>query len=470
MHDIIATLCNRRYTEKCIGYSESHDQSIVGDKTVAFWLMDAEMYDGMSTFEEPTDVVSRGMALHKMIRMITMAIGGEGYLNFMGNEFGHPEWVDFPREGNKWKHDHCRRQWSLADTEHLRYFELNNFDKALMQLEEKFGFMSHEHQFVSMACEERKVIVAERGPLLFVFNFHPTMSYEGLEVGLGMPGKYRICLDTDAWSFGGAGRVGHDEDHFTSPGGPNTFVGPYEQEPRPCALKVLSPSRSAQVFYKVPEDEIDMSLNVGAGENVHNLRQPGGLRVEPIGSVPPPRSNAPPPPPPPPPPASNAVGMQRSSVAVDPDQYDPENASRGMARSAPAPAQTSFNHPATPVGAATYVAKKQLMDDPDQYDPENASRGMARSAQQPAAQTSFGHPAATYVAKKQLMDDPDQFDPENASRGKSRSAAAPSSYGTGGSSAAPSSFGGYGKAAAPSRVTRASDGVVYDPDQYDPNP
>ena len=125
---------------------------------------------------------------------------------------------------------------------------------------------------------------------------------------------------------------------------------------------------------------------------------------------------------------------------------------------------------------ATYVAKKQLMDDPDQFDPENASRGMARSSAQTSAQTSFSHPAATpvgaatYVAKKQLMDDPDQFDPENASRGKSRSAAAPSSYGAGGSSAAPSSFGGYGKAAAPSRVVRASDGVVYDPDQYDPNP
>jgi len=116
------------------------------------------------------------------------------------------------------------------------------------------------------------------------------------------------------------------------------------------------------------------------------------------------------------------------------------------------------------------MQRSSVAVDPDQYDPENASRGMARSAQQPAAQTSFSHPAATYVAKKQLMDDPDQFDPENASRGKSRSAAAPSSYGAGGSSAAPSSFGGYGKAAAPSRVTRASDGVVYDPDQYDPNP
>ena len=96
MHDIIATLCNRRYTEKCIGYAESHDQSIVGSKTNAFWLMDAEMYDGMSTFEEASPVVERGMALHKMLRLITMAIGGEGYLNFMGNEFGHPEWVDFP--------------------------------------------------------------------------------------------------------------------------------------------------------------------------------------------------------------------------------------------------------------------------------------------------------------------------------------------------------------------------------------
>ena len=109
MHEIIASLCNRRYTEKVIGYAESHDQSIVGDKTNAFWLMDKEMYEGMSTFDEASDEVSRGMALHKMIRLLTIAIGGEGYLNFMGNEFGHPEWVDFPREGNDWSHEHCRR-------------------------------------------------------------------------------------------------------------------------------------------------------------------------------------------------------------------------------------------------------------------------------------------------------------------------------------------------------------------------
>ena len=141
------------------------------------------------------------------------------------------EWVDFPREGNKWKHDHCRRQWTLADTEHLRYFELNNFDKALQDLEEKYSFMSHEHQFVSMACEERKVIVAERGPLLFVFNFHPTESYEGLEVGLGMPGKYRICLDTDAWNFGGAGRVATTRTTSPPPGDRRPSSGPTNRNP-----------------------------------------------------------------------------------------------------------------------------------------------------------------------------------------------------------------------------------------------
>ena len=263
MHEIIATLCNRRYSEKvrpcavpksrlhvcpyktdtffylsqCVAYAESHDQSIVGSKTNAFWLMDAEMYDGMSTFEPASGVVERGMALHKMIRLITMAIGGEGYLNFMGNEFGHPEWVDFPREGNEWSHDHCRRQWNLADTEYLRYSLLNNFDKQMMRLDEMHKFLAHPHQFVSSACDTRKIIVAERGPLLFVFNFHPTETYTDLEVGVGMGGKYRICLDTDAFDFGGLGRVMHDAEHFTSPGGPVTWVGPYEQEPRPCAMK-----------------------------------------------------------------------------------------------------------------------------------------------------------------------------------------------------------------------------------------
>jgi hypothetical protein len=114
MHELVCTLCNRRYSERSIAYAESHDQALVGDKTIAFWLMDRAMYDGMSTLTPATPVVARGMALHKVIRAITAALGGEGYLNFMGNEFGHPEWVDFPREGNGWSYKFCRRQWSLA--------------------------------------------------------------------------------------------------------------------------------------------------------------------------------------------------------------------------------------------------------------------------------------------------------------------------------------------------------------------
>lgn len=32
-----------------------------------------------------------------MIRLLTFSLGSKAYLNFMGNEFGHPEWIDFPR-------------------------------------------------------------------------------------------------------------------------------------------------------------------------------------------------------------------------------------------------------------------------------------------------------------------------------------------------------------------------------------
>ncbi|KAF5189125.1 1,4-alpha-glucan-branching enzyme, partial [Thalictrum thalictroides] len=121
MKDIVLTLTNRRYTEKCISYAESHDQSIVGDKTIAFSLMDKEMYSGMSCLTDASPTVERGVALHKMIHFITMALGGDGYLIFMGNEFGHPDWIDFPREGNGWSYEKCRRQWSLVDADHLRY-------------------------------------------------------------------------------------------------------------------------------------------------------------------------------------------------------------------------------------------------------------------------------------------------------------------------------------------------------------
>ncbi|KAH7437626.1 hypothetical protein KP509_05G081300 [Ceratopteris richardii] len=252
MGDICHTLTDRRYTEKCIAYAESHDQSIVGDKTFAFLLMDKEMYTGMSTFEPVTPIVDRGIALHKLIHFLTMALGGEGYLNFMGNEFGHPEWVDFPRDGNNWSYDKCRRRWDLLDMDHLRYKFMNNFNRDMNKLDEKFNFLASTKQIISSASEKDKVIVFEKGSLVFVFNFHPQNTYEGYKVGCDLPGKYRVAFDSDSLEYGGYGRVGHDSDHFTNPEGePGKPLTNFNN--RPNSFMVLSPARTCQVYYKVRE-------------------------------------------------------------------------------------------------------------------------------------------------------------------------------------------------------------------------
>ncbi|GMH18906.1 hypothetical protein Nepgr_020747 [Nepenthes gracilis] len=254
MKEITWSLTNRRYTEKCIAYAESHDQAIVGDKTIAFLLMDQEMYSGMSCLTDTSPNIDRGISLHKMIHFITMALGGEGYLNFMGNEFGHPEWIDFPREGNEWSYDKCRRQWNLVDTDHLRYKFMNAFDSAMNLLDEKFSFLSSSKQIVSSANEEDKIIVFEHGDLVFVFNFHTEKTYEGYKIGCDLPGKYRVALDSDAWEFGGGGRVDHDIDHFTMaegiPGVPETNFNN-----RPNSFKVLSPPRTCVAYYRVEENQ-----------------------------------------------------------------------------------------------------------------------------------------------------------------------------------------------------------------------
>jgi len=242
MLEIVSALCNRRYTEQTVAYAESHDQALVGDKTIAFRLMDSAMYDRMSTFQPADTVVARGIALHKMIRAVTMVLGGEAWLNFMGNEFGHPEWIDFPRDGNNWSHYYCRRQWSLADTEYLRYSQLGAFDKALMELDEKFGFLHNRHQWVTHMDEEQQVLVAERGPLLFVFNWSPTNTYKDYKVAAPKPGKFKVALDSDALHVGGAGAVAWDADHFTTP-------SPEKFNNRDQFMQVCSPSRTAVGYY-----------------------------------------------------------------------------------------------------------------------------------------------------------------------------------------------------------------------------
>ena len=174
---IWSELTSRRPKEKYIAYVESHDQALVGDKTLIFRLCDSKMYTDMSKCSNDI-FIDRGMALHKMTRFITLTLGGEGYLNFMGNEFGHPEWIDFPREGNGWSHFYCRRQWSLGDRDDLKYGQLKSFDKAMLSLVKERRLLSKKTKLLA-GDPERQVITYERGGLVFAFNFSPYNSYEG---------------------------------------------------------------------------------------------------------------------------------------------------------------------------------------------------------------------------------------------------------------------------------------------------
>jgi 1,4-alpha-glucan branching enzyme/glycosyltransferase involved in cell wall biosynthesis len=242
MGHICHTLTNRRYKEGVIAYCESHDQAIVGDKSIAFWLMDAEMYTGMSCLQPASMCVERGLALHKMIRMLVLGLGGEGYLNFIGNEFGHPEWVDFPREGNDWSYHHCRRRFDLPDMDHLRYKYFEKFDILMQQAENRFGWCSSEHQYVSVKNEMDKVIVFERGDCLFVFNFHHSNSYADYGVGCCWNEPMRVVLDSDEGWFGG---------HHRLDWGHSNGIPPQDGlHSRNHSVKLYLPARTCQVLVR----------------------------------------------------------------------------------------------------------------------------------------------------------------------------------------------------------------------------
>jgi 1,4-alpha-glucan branching enzyme len=212
--DIWYTLINRRYGEANIAYAESHDQALVGDKTIAFRLMDAEMYTHMSC-DLPSVIIDRGMALHKMIRLATLAAGGEGWLNFMGNEFGHPEWIDFPREGNGNSYQYCRRQWSLVDNKLLRYRFLNEFDRAMVELAKRRDLLAAPPARPLNMDEENQVMAFERGGLLFVFNWSGTRAIPDYKLPAPKAGEWKVVLDSDDARFGGLARQDAAVHHFT---------------------------------------------------------------------------------------------------------------------------------------------------------------------------------------------------------------------------------------------------------------
>ncbi|MBR4109478.1 MAG: alpha amylase C-terminal domain-containing protein [Oscillospiraceae bacterium] len=231
LNSIYYELSIRRPQEKVIGYCESHDQALVGDKTIMFRLCDKEMYYAMHK-DQGNLAIDRGMALHKMLRLITMSLGGEGYLTFMGNEFGHPEWIDFPREGNGWSYHYCRRQWSLADDPDLKYKYLNAFEKDMVQLAKDCRVLDSADRQLYLHNDD-KVLAYEKGDAIFVFNFHPEKSYEGYRMPVPTPGEYRVVMSTDDFCYGGQGRVYHQS---------------YSAED---SFQLYLPSRTATVLRKV---------------------------------------------------------------------------------------------------------------------------------------------------------------------------------------------------------------------------
>lgn len=211
---IFYEMTNRRMGEKTISYAESHDQALVGDKTIIFRLIDADMYWHMQRGDE-TFMVNRGMALHKMIRLMTAATINGGYLNFMGNEFGHPEWIDFPREGNGWSHKYARRQWSLVDRKELHYCDLAHFDEEMLKLIRK------EYRFSESPIEKvwdnegDQLVAFRRRDLLFIFNFNGEKSFTDYGI-LVKKGVYNVVLNTDATEFGGFGFADDSIEHHTT--------------------------------------------------------------------------------------------------------------------------------------------------------------------------------------------------------------------------------------------------------------
>ena len=234
MHEFFFTMTNRLQDVKTIAYAESHDQALVGDKTLAFRLMDKEMYTAMDKNSQNL-IIDRGIALHKMIRFFTICLGGDAWLNFMGNEFGHPEWIDFPRYDNGWSYKYAKRQWSLADNGFLKYHWLGDFDKAMLDFVKKTKVMSAAPAWLLMADEDNKTIVFERNNMIFVFNWGQK-SLPDYQIKVKQTGDYRIIFSSDDKCFGGFENIDKNA------------VFPSEKKDEDVTMKIYNVARTAVVY------------------------------------------------------------------------------------------------------------------------------------------------------------------------------------------------------------------------------
>jgi len=233
-------LTGGRPQEKTIGYAESHDQAMVGDQTIMFRLAQAEMYYGMEKSYH-SHSMDTAMDMHKLIRFLTLSLAGNGYLNFMGNEFGHPEWIDFPREGNGWSYQYARRQWSLVKNPGYKFSWLSAFDRALMELAQSHALFSDGPGKDIFLDQDKNLMIYERKDLIFLVNLHPTRSQENVFVYTGSKkaGKYRVILSSDEAAFGGLDRIDTQYLYHTRP------------HEHGMGFTIYIPCRSAMVLEKV---------------------------------------------------------------------------------------------------------------------------------------------------------------------------------------------------------------------------
>lgn len=245
VYEIYHELTTRRPLEKKIAYAESHDQALVGDKTLFFWMADQEAYWHMN-IDDPNYIIDRAMALHKMIRLITISTGSDGYLNFMGNEFGHPEWIDFPRLENNWSYKYARRQWHLADDKNLRYNQLLKFDNAMIKFVRKSKIMGPQALQLLWLDNDQKIIAFRNTNYVFLFNFHPTQSIVGFQLPIHEDGIYKVVLSTDNPAFGGFGHVDESVEYYTRSLAQADFAH---------GIIIYIPARTALVLKKVASHE-----------------------------------------------------------------------------------------------------------------------------------------------------------------------------------------------------------------------
>lgn len=237
LEEMFQVMTNRLPDVKTVAYCESHDQALVGDQTIAFRLMQSDIYFHMQK-EDKNLAVDRGIALHKMIRLFTIALGGQAYLNFMGNEFGHPDWIDFPREGNNWSYQYARRLWSLVQNPDLKYHYLGAFDKDMLKLAKDHSLLNLEFGTQLHLDDWNKTLVFAKNDLVFIFNFHVNHSLPDYDFIVREPGDYKIILNTDNPAYGGHGRIEEK----------TIFITHYDEDKKVNRLKIYNTNRTALVL------------------------------------------------------------------------------------------------------------------------------------------------------------------------------------------------------------------------------